>query len=244
MIKLINGFFEETDIGVRPKLTVADPPDNLGKKYDGVSDKCKPSEFVKKLENWIVKCCEVTDGPVFFIPNQKWMGDVECIIKQRKLRLVERIIWRYTFGQYQQKRYAICFRPIYWLNDPTIYPELIKVPSARQSKYKDKRAKPGGKLPDNIWEFPVVCGTYKERRNWHKCQLPLALIDRIVLGHSLPNDLVFDPFLGSGTTAIASKIFGRDFIGIDASATYVKKVGEFLASIPDVAATISPETQK
>jgi hypothetical protein len=47
---------------------------------------------------------------------------------------------------------------LYWLNSPAVCPNAIKVLSARQTKYHDKRFKPGGKMPDNAWTFSRICG--------------------------------------------------------------------------------------
>lgn len=54
-----------------------------------------------------------------------------------------------------------CVRPVYWLNDRRIYPERIRIPSDRQVKYHDDRAKAGGKMPDNLWAFSRSCGTFR-----------------------------------------------------------------------------------
>jgi len=115
------------------------------------------------------------------------------------------------------------------LNKNIIYPESIYVPSARQEKYGDKRANPKGKMPSNLWEFPRVCGTFKEKRAWHETQHPEALIKRIILGHSKPGDTVLDAFIGSGTTAIVCNELGnRNCVGIDQSQFYLDKIQEEL----------------
>ena len=231
MIDLIHGRFEEIDIDRKFDLVIADPPDNLGKKYDGVSDKYPVKVYRELIKKWVVKCCEISHGPVFFIPNEKWTGEVEEAIKENKLNLIQRIVWTFTFGQFQRTKYAKCFRPIYWLNSKTIYPKDIRIPSARQEKYKDKRAKGHGKLPEDVWDFSRVCGTFKERRKWHQCQLPEALVERIVLGHSKTDDWICDPFIGSGTTAIICKRQKRNCVGIDFSKSYLAKIDEHIRSL-------------
>lgn len=224
MVEFLHGWFEDLTIGFTPQLTIADIPDGLNKKYADVKDNYNQREYINLLMKWIKKCCDVTRGPVFFIPNQKWIAEVEIAIWQLHVKIIQRLIWQFNFGQHQKNRYALCFRPIYWLNDATIYPDAIKIPSARQLKYNDKRACSSGKLPDSVWPISLVCGTFKERRKWHPCQLPTALIDRIILGHSQPGDLVFDPFIGSGTTAFSCKKLGRNCIGADASREYISKL--------------------
>jgi len=230
-IKLMCGKFEnirQDDIG-RIDLVFADPPDNEGRAYDGFEDKTTDHEYVDLLYKWVFKACEITDGPVFFSIAERWMNDMENMIYHADLKLIRRIFWHYTFGQNNKKSYSPCIRPIYWLNSPTIYPKEIYVPSARQIKYGDKRANPEGKMPENLWEFSRVCGTFKERRGWHPTQHPEELIRRIILGHSKPGDTILDPFVGSGTTAIVCQDLGdRNCVGIDQSAYYVSMVNEEL----------------
>ncbi|MEM5834184.1 MAG: hypothetical protein QXH68_02160, partial [Candidatus Aenigmatarchaeota archaeon] len=60
---------------------------------------------------------------------------------------------------------------------------------ARQLVYKDKRANPLGRIPDDVWCFSRVCGTFKERIADHSCQMPETILERII-----PGDIVLDPF--------------------------------------------------
>ena len=66
-----------------------------------------------------------------------------------------------------------------------------------------------------------VCGTFKEREGWHGCQMPIGVLNRIILASSNPGDIVLDPFNGSGTTVVAAALLGRKYVGIDQSEEYV-----------------------
>jgi modification methylase len=74
------------------------------------------------------------------------------------------------------------------------------------------------------WLFPICSGAERLReecgRKTHPTQKPEALLHRIILASSHASDLVLDPFLGSGTTAVAAKRLGRHFIGIERDKTY------------------------
>src|SRR5262249_23297541 len=139
----------------------------------------------------------------------------------------------------------------YYVADPkrfTFNADAIRVPSARQTTYADRRANPLGKLPDDTWVLRPqederffrpdddtwyvarVCGTFRERGK-HPCQMPLALLERIIRVSSSPGDLVLDPFAGSGTTLAAAKKLGRDYLGIELSANYAKRIRERLESV-------------
>ncbi|MBI1374677.1 MAG: site-specific DNA-methyltransferase [Phycisphaera sp.] len=131
--------------------------------------------------------------------------------------------------------------------------DTIAVPSARQTTYGDARANPTGKLPDDSWylrpqeameDQPVddsewlfdpdgdtwylsrLCGTFKERLGWHPCQLPEALLERIIKLSSNPGDVVFDPFTGSGTTLAVAARLGRQWLGCELSDEYAAKATE------------------
>ena len=104
--------------------------------------------------------------------------------------------------------------------------EDIRVPSARQLVYGDKRANSKGRLPDDTWVlrpqdlpegfqpsddtwyFPRVAGTFKERAGFHGCQMPEQLLARIIRASSNEGELVLDPFGGSGSTLIACERLG------------------------------------
>ena len=94
----------------------------------------------------------------------------------------------------------------------------------RDPRYKDRVARErhlaAGKFTTNVWRIPSLKGNSGEKCG-HPAQKPLKLIERIVLSSSDPGDLVLDPFLGSGTTAVVAKKSGRRWIGIEREAGYV-----------------------
>lgn len=232
MIKLIHGKFELTPAASLGKidLIVADPPDNIGLKYDGFKDRQKPWKYEANLRLWLEMMADLTKGPIFLTFNEKWTRAIENAIGEIGIPLIQRLQWYFTFGQDQTTRgkYALCYRPIYWLNSEYVIPNKIKIPSARQTKYKDKRASKGGKMPENVWQFPRICGTFKERRKWLPTQLPEVLVDRIVQGHCRPNGRVLDPFIGSGTTAIVCQRLGLNCVGVESSEAIIQKTAEHL----------------
>jgi site-specific DNA-methyltransferase (adenine-specific) len=81
----------------------------------------------------------------------------------------------------------------------------------------------------DTWYVSRLCGTFKEREGWHGCQMPIAVLDRIIKASSNPGDIVLDPFNGSGTTVVAAALLGRRYVGIDQSDQYVKFATDRLA---------------
>jgi len=96
---------------------------------------------------------------------------------------------------------------------------------ARDKRYKDSDARMShlqkGKYATNLWRIPSLKGNTREKFG-HPSQKPLALIERIVLCASDEQDLVIDPFLGSGTTAVVAQKLNRRWLGIESSPEYVK----------------------
>ncbi len=128
--------------------------------------------------------------------------------------------------------------------------DAIAVPSARQTTYADRRANPAGKLPDDTWYLRPqetddahfrsdsdtwyqsrLCGTFNERVTWHPCQLPEALLERVIKVSSNPGDLVFDPFAGSGTTLAVARRLGRRWLGCELSQDYANKALERIHAV-------------
>ena len=104
------------------------------------------------------------------------------------------------------------------------YPEETISTYMKDKRYKDKAARMAhlqkGKYSTNILSVPSLKGTSKERCG-HPSQKPLQLIEKLVLSSTNKNDLVLDPFLGSGTTAVASQKLGRKYTGIEINPKYV-----------------------
>ena len=86
------------------------------------------------------------------------------------------------------------------------------------------------KPDDDTWCQSRLCGTFRERTG-HPCQLPEALLERIVKVSSNPGDLVFDPFAGSGTTLAVAKRLGRDYLGCEMSEQYADQVRQRLEEV-------------
>lgn len=183
----------------------------------------------------------VEDGEIF--PLDIFFYD---ILKKLDLKLRNRIIWHYNFGLHAQSRFSGRYETILWFTksdtykfnlDPIRVPQLY--PGKRHSAGKGDRAgqpsgNPKGKNPSDLWVFepqeaffghplwdvPNVKAKHPEKTD-HPCQFPSELVERCVLALTDQGDTVLDPFVGSGTTAIAAVKHGRRAIGIDRDQTYI-----------------------
>lgn len=210
-------------------LVFADPPFNIGYKYDLYQDTKKYEDYHAWTERWMGACYNVLKptGSFWVAIGDDYAAEVRIIARELGLTMRNWVIWHYTFGQNTKRKFARSHTHLfYWTKDPenfTFNDMAVRVPSARQTTYNDKRANPKGKIPDDVWSFSRVCGTFNERVQWHPCQMPEKVLERIVMASSNRGDLVLDPFSGSGTTCVVAARLGRKYFGIDVSGSYVKE---------------------
>jgi modification methylase len=93
-----------------------------------------------------------------------------------------------------------------------------------------KQINGGKQMKDTDWNFSICRGGERLRDEYgiklHPTQKPLKLIQQVVLTSSKKGDLILDPFLGSGTTAVVAKALGRNWIGIEKEEKYIKIASE------------------
>lgn len=202
-------------------LMFADPPDNLGLEYHGMIDRVPPEQynlFLAKLFEGIYAAASVS-----------WLSYYNrhdpIIMSQVHEHNWKKIIWRFTFGQNQQREFGSGYRPILRLTQPGVSLSdaigAIRIESARQ-RLGDSRANPEGRVPDDVWDFPRVTGNAIERRQWHPTQHPEALLDRIVQSSYLPGTcrLLIDLFAGTGSMLRVAEHLGIPAIGCEQSPHY------------------------
>ena len=151
--------------------------------------------------------------------------------KAAALQLRNRIVWTFAHGIHCRRRFSGRHETILWFTKGDDYQfdlDAVRVPQKYPGKrhYKGpKHGKPSGnplgKNPGDVWEIPNVKANHVEKTG-HPCQFPVALAQRLVKALCPPHGLVVDPFLGSGSTAIAALLEGRRFIGCDIEPRYIK----------------------
>jgi site-specific DNA-methyltransferase (adenine-specific) len=219
-------------------LVFADPPFNIGYKYDKYHDKKEKEHYLEWTKKWMSACCNVLkpNGSFYIAIGDDYAANVKIIAEELGLFTRNWIIWHYTFGQQTKDKFARSHTHIfYFVKDKknfTFNDWAIRTPSDRQLIYNDKRANSVGKNPDDVWNcYSRICGTFKERQGWHPCQMPELLLARIVAASSNEGDCVLDPFIGSGTTAVVAAKYGRKFCGTDISKTYVENAIERISTL-------------
>jgi site-specific DNA-methyltransferase (adenine-specific) len=219
------------------RLIFTDPPYNIGIDYgDGErADRLDDVEYIKWASDWIGLCCDclTDDGSLWVMIGDEYAAEYHAILRSYGLTIRSWIKWYETFGVNCSNKFNRTSRHIFYaVKDQKSFvfnPEPVTRPSDRQIKYGDSRAAVGGKIWDDVWQIPRLTGTCAERIPDFPTQLPLALVEPIVLCASMPGDLVVDPFNGSGTTGVAAIRSGRKYIGIEKSEKFSDIAAERLA---------------
>jgi site-specific DNA-methyltransferase (adenine-specific) len=224
---------------VQPRLAFADTQYNEGVDYgEGMAaDLLPPDEYLAWCRAWMAECCRLLapDGSFWVLINHEWENEFGMLLKyEMKLTIRSFITWYETFGVNCTNNFNRCSRRLFYcVKNPKHFvfnAEAVNRLSDRQAKYNDARADPAGKLWDDVWKIPRLVDNAKERIPDFPTQLPLALVEPIVLCSSNPGDLVLDPFNGSGTTGLAAIRNARHYIGIEKSSTYVKLARQRLSA--------------
>jgi site-specific DNA-methyltransferase (adenine-specific) len=235
-------------------LAFADPPFNIGYEYDWYDDRRAKDDYLAWTEKWLaaVRRLLKPTGSFYVAIGDEYAAEIKVRLDALGLVMRNWIIWHYTFGVNCTKKFNRSHAHIfYYVVDPehcTFNADAIRIPSARQTTYADRRANPRGKLPDDTWVLRPqederffhadsdtwyvarVCGTFKERTG-HPCQMPEAVLERIIRVSSNPGDLVLDPFAGSGTTLAVARRLGRQYLGIELSPDYAERVRKRLEGV-------------
>jgi len=138
------------------------------------------------------------------------------------LKLVQEITWRYTGGMAYKLRYTHRTERIMWLTkDPDNCTFNLDDVRVKEWARYDAKNNPLGKNPTDIWEIPRVANGGKNHYLIHPAQFPPLMVERIIKAHSNEGDLVYDPFLGTGTTCVIAKELNRNSIGCELIDEYI-----------------------
>ncbi|MFQ6121163.1 MAG: DNA-methyltransferase, partial [Methanosarcinales archaeon] len=219
-------------------LVVTSPPYNIGKPYE---KKLNLQEYITQQEKVIKESIRITrdDGSICwqvgnYVENSSIIPlDILLypIFEKFGLKLRNRIVWHFGHGLHAKKRFSGRYEVILWFtkSDKYIFNlDAVRVPQKYPNKKYFKGPKKGelscnplGKNPTDVWEIPNVKSNHPEK-TIHPCQFPVELIERLVLALTNSGDLVVDPFIGVGSTAIAAVLHGRKAAGVDIIEEYIK----------------------
>ena len=212
-------------------VTFADPPFNLKKGYNSYKDKLGLQEYLNWCEIWISEMVRVTKptGSIFVHNIPKWLTYFSNFLNEKAF-FKHWITWDAPTApmgkSLQPSNYGVLF---YTKSEKGAKINELRHPHKRDRKqgflqkdYGGKKDKlhPFGPLISDVWT-DIHRIKHNKNRDSHPCQLPLHFMDRLILLTTDENDIVLDPFSGTGTTAISTKHLGRKYIGFEIDPVYV-----------------------
>jgi adenine-specific DNA-methyltransferase len=166
------------------------------------------------------------------------------------LRLRNRIVWTFGHGHHPSRRFSGRHENVLWFSKGDMY--FFDLDSVRvRQKYPGKlhykgpkkgqpSGNPKGKNPSDVWEIPNVKANHIEKTE-HPCQFPVGLARRLISALSPQNGLVIDPFMGSGSTAVAALSLGRRFAGAETNRKFWKISAQRVRGLRSGATIFRPE---
>ncbi len=213
-------------------VTFADPPFNLKKKYRTYKDEKLVEDYLNWCKQWILEIVRITkpSGSIFLHNIPKWLTYYASFLNE-VADFRHWIAWNAPTSPMgktlQPSHYGILF---YAKNKKQNKFYEVRYPHKRCRKCgylikdyggKKKILHPFGPLVPDVWT-DIHRIRHSKHRDPHPCQLPVHLLERLILMSTDEGDVLLDPFVGAGTTAVASARLGRKIIGIDLDPQYVE----------------------
>ena len=218
-------------------LTVTSPPYNLDKEYE---QRRSLREYLDWCARWMAAVHEATHpagafwlnlGYVSISGRGKAVPLPYLLWDASRFFLVQEVVWHYGAGVAARRSLSPRNEKLLWyVKDPACYTfnldgiRDLDVKYPQQRRRGKLRCNPLGKNPTDVWSIPKVtsgAGRSSSERTPHPAQSPEAVIDRIVKASSDPGDIVLDPFVGSGTTAVVARRLGRVAVGFETRDDYL-----------------------
>ncbi len=212
-------------------LLFLDPPYNLNKKFSSIDFKKIPTlEYENWLDSWISQLVRIlkVNSSIYFCCD--WKTSIPAYNVLKKYFIIRnRITWEREKGRGSKDNWKNSYEDIWYctLSDEfTFNIEAVKLKRVVRAPYKTELGNPkdwkseNGKNirithPSNLWtDISIPFWSMPENTD-HPTQKPEKLLAKIILASTNENDFVFDPFLGSGTTAVTAKKLKRKFCGVE-----------------------------
>ena len=218
-------------------LMVVDPPYNLTKSFGkNVFRQTDLQTYQKWLDKWLSKTVRILKPNASIYICSDWQSSLVIPqVASKYFMLRNRISWEREKGRAAANNWKNCLEDIWYFtksDDFTFNLDAVKVQRKVLAPYRDNAGAPkdwqetdGQKMrytaPSNIWTDITVPFWSMPENTEHPTQKPEKLIAKLILASSNKGDMVFDPFVGSGTTAVVAKKLGRRFLGIERERKYV-----------------------
>ena len=217
-------------------LIIIDPPYNLTKNFNGFKFNSRSDEsFDEYLATWFPQVCKKLkpNGSLYMCGDWKCTSSLQRAI-EKELSILNRITWQREKGRGAKSNWKNGMEDIWFaVKNPKDYyfdVESVKMkrkviaPYKVDGKPKDWDESEDGNFrityPSNFWDDISIPFWSMPENTDHPTQKPEKLYAKLILASSKPGDIVFDPFLGSGTTSVVAKKLGRNYCGIEMNQEY------------------------
>ena len=170
-----------------------------------------PEDYLAFTTEWIGQAFRVLrpTGSLYVFSGWNRLRDVLQALDETGFSTINHLIWKYQFGVFTKKRYVTShYHILFAAKDPKNY-TFHKVEH----------------YPEDVW---VVNREYWTGKQKTPTKLPRELVKKILRFSSSPGDIVFDPFIGSGTVAVAAREMGRHYLGFEIVEKYIELARERL----------------
>ena len=216
-------------------LLIADPPYNLDKDFNGRKFKKTTDDlYIEYTESWIEKIIPLLKptATIYVCCDWKSSSAIETVLK-RHFTVQNRITWQREKGRGALSNWKNGMEDIWFATNSKNYTfnvEDVKIrrkvitPYRVDGKPKDWEETTSGNFrntyPSNFWDDISIPYWSMPENTAHPTQKPEKLLAKLILASSNPGDVVFVPFLGSGSTAVTAKKLNRHFAGIEMNEQY------------------------
>ena len=217
-------------------LIIVDPPYNLQRDFGGNKFKALPPDaYEDYLRSWFHPLCDklAPNGSLYMCGDWRCSSSMQRVIEER-LTILNRITWQREKGRGATNNWKNSMEDIWFaVKNPKEYCfdlDAVKVrrrvlaPYRQDGEPKDWEQTEEGRFrttcPSNFWDDISIPFWSMPENTDHPTQKPEKLLAKLILASSRPGDMVFDPFLGSGTTAVVAKKLQRHYCGIELNLDY------------------------
>ena len=213
-------------------LMIADPPYNLRKEFDGgVFAPMDARSYEEYTERWLclAKPLLTADASVYVCCDWRCSAAVQRVL-ERHFIVRNRITWQREKGRGAARNWKNAMEDIWFATmsreytfnlDAVRQRRRVIAPYRVSGRARDWQETPEGRFrdtcPSNFWDDITVPYWSMVENTAHPTQKPEKLLAKLILASSRPGDIVFDPFLGSGSTSVTAKKLGRHYAGIERS---------------------------
>ncbi|MCU6435101.1 site-specific DNA-methyltransferase [Undibacterium sp. Jales W-56] len=224
-------------------LLLADPPYGLGKDYGNDSDKMASAEYLAWTEQWIDAALPKlkANGSLYIFLTWRYSPEIFVMLKQR-MNMMNEIIWdrRVPSMGGSVRKYSSVHDTIgFFVKAKDYYFDLdaIRIPyDAETKKARSRKIFEGAKWlelgfnPKDVWSVSRLHREHAERED-HPTQKPLEIVERMIKASCPVGGVVLDPFMGSGTTAVAARNCGCDYVGFELNEDYCERIAARLGNL-------------